>query len=561
MPALRSTATIALAAACLLAPATALADPPADLPQYEVGVARRSIAVGDDGTYAGKPVYLGGYGIGGPSAAGPGLGDRHATGNLGVGPSVRAIVIGDGKDAVAVADIEGQGWFAATKDGPLGLEDMRKAAAKELDGAIPADHVIIQSDHSHGGPDFMGVWGGTPTEYRQFAFSQTVAAIKAAWQDRQSGSLWYGTAPGRDLLSNQFGYDAANKVMDSDVRVLQLRDAKGHRPLATLLNFSAHSTVLGSDNTLATGDWPQQANLLMEARDKDFGDKAMTMVGTLGRTQPADRGCPDASIPDGTPARDLCSLDAYAGRVVARARDAIETSRPLTGSAQVAASSYLVSDPGSSPLLLGMLYGGAALGIPVNRSMLPPFMTGNVIGTVTATARIGDVLLSAGPGEMYPQIPLKVRGTMEQLTAGVRGYMTAGLANDQLGYLIAPYESYPEPIRRSFFDNSFPNGDVLGACPANPGADTCNPGVSPIDNDNYFFNVSHTMGERVTCSLLRGAGELFGVGDQARAAYDRCQVFGNDAALPEGSDLTLSDATAGAPAIPSSIPPGGLAAR
>ena len=102
------------------------------------------------------------------------------------------------------------------------------------------------------------------------------------------------------------------------------------------------------------------------------------------------------------------------------------------------------------------------------------------------------------------------------LVPDLRGYMTAGLANDQLGYLIAPYEAYPEPVRRSFFNQ---RGDE----------------VSPIDNDNYFFNVSHTMGERVTCSLLRGAGDLFG-GDP-RAGYDRCTTFANDLLLPAGSDV------------------------
>ena len=114
---------------------------------------------------------------------------------------------------------------------------------------------------------------------------------------------------------------------------------------------------------------------------------------------------------------------------------------------------------------------------------------------------------------MYPQIARKVREQMPGLT----GYMTAGLADDQLGYLIAPYEAYPEPIRRSFFNQ---RGDE----------------VSPIDNDNYFFNVSHTMGERVTCSLLRGAGELFGRGTAPRDGYDRCATFPDDAASPPGAD-------------------------
>jgi hypothetical protein len=137
-----------------------------------------------------------------------------------------------------------------------------------------------------------------------------------------------------------------------------------------------------------------------------------------------------------------------------------------------------------------------------------------VLGTVTSSLRIGDVLLSAFPGEAYPQIALKVA----ELANDARGFMTAGLANDQLGYLIAPYESYPEPIRRSFFNQA---GDE----------------ISPIDNDNYFFSVSHTMGERVTCAALRGAGELFGRGMDYRSAYDRCAPFLNDAAMAPGADI------------------------
>jgi len=233
--------------------------------------------------------------------------------------------------------------------------------------------------------------------------------------------------------------------------------------------------------------------------------------------------------------------------VVDRTAVALADAQPLRGPAKVAAESFLVTDPTSNALLLGMLYGGEPLGIPINRSMTPPWLAGNVLGTVTATARIGDVLLSAGPGEMYPQIPLKVREIVES-TPGVQGYMTAGLANDQLGYLIAPYEAYPQPIKASFFDAGFANGDVIGACTGSPGPMCAgDPTPSPIDNDNYFFNVSHTMGERVTCSLLRGAGDVLERGSAPRDAYNRCATFPNDSALPEGSDIAISDATAGLP--------------
>ncbi len=345
-------------------------------------------------------------------------------------------------------------------------------------------------------------------EYRKLVFDRTVDAIVEAYRTRREGRLYYGTAPGRDLLSNQFDYDKANEVVDSDVRVLQARDRRG-RPFVTLLDFSAHATVLGSGNTKATGDWVQAANPLLAKR---FGGEAVTVVATLGRTQPADRGCRTPGLTGD--AASLCSLDDYASRVVDRAAEAAANARPLTGQPVVGGRSYLIRDVSSNALLLGLLVGGAPIGAPLNRSLGPPWLTGNVIGTVAASMRIGDLLMTAFPGEAYPQIAFKVA----DVARDAKGFMTAGLANDQLGYLIAPYEAYPEPIRRSFFNQ---RGDE----------------ISPIDNDNYFFNVSHTMGERLTCAALRGAGELFGRGSAYRDAYDRCAAFVNDAAEAPGADV------------------------
>jgi hypothetical protein len=470
---------------------------------YLVGAANHSINPDPDGTFAGKPVYLGGYGIGGGS---PVLAGRPATGILGKGLSVRAFAVSDGDRSFAVADIESQGWFVAMKNGPYGLLDMRKEVARRTGGVLGAEDVVIQSNHSHSGPDPLGVWGGVPDEYLKYVADQTVATIVEAFWAMEPAKLYYGTAPGRDLLSNQFDYDAANAAVDSDVRVLQARN--GDRTVATLLNFSAHTTVLGSGNTKVSGDWVQAANPLLEQR---LGGKAVTMVGTLGRTQPADRGCSDPGAV-GEDARNLCTINDYATRVVDRAAQAAANAQPLPGEPVVSARSYLVQDPATNAPIMGLQYAGGAIGAPLTRSMSAPWLTGNVLGTITSTARIGDVLLSAGPGEMYPQIPLKIAELV-----GARGHMTAGLAGDQLGYLIAPYKSYPEPVRRSFFNQ---RGDE----------------VSPIDNDNYFFNVSHTMGERVTCSLLRGAGETAGAGNAYRKQYQPCAVFANDMLKAHGAD-------------------------
>jgi hypothetical protein len=472
---------------------------------YRVGIADRAINPSANGSFDGQPVYLGGYGFG----SGPILTGRTADGILGSGIHVRAIAVSDGTHATAIADIETQGLFAATKDGPYGMVDMRRRVQAATGGGLPAESTVIQSDHSHSGPDTMGVWGGVPVAYRKLIADRTVEAIAEAYRTMRPGTLYYGTAPGRDLLSNQFDYDAQNQVVDSDVRVLQARAPDG-RPFATLLNFSAHPTVLGASNRKVSGDWVQAANPLLTER---FGGEATTVVGTLGRTQPADRGCADAPLPPAGPARDACSIRSYAERVVERAEDAAVGARPLGGHALVDARSFLVQDVASNAAILGLDYAGQPAGAELNRSITPPWLIGNVLGTTTASLRIGDVLVSAMPGEAYPQIPLRVRGLVQ-----ARGYMTAGLAGDQLGYLIAPYTAYPEPIRRTAFNQ---RGDE----------------VSPLDNDNYFFNVSPTMGERVTCSLLRGAGEVFGRGTAIRDSQGSCAPFANDALNGAGADV------------------------
>ena len=476
---------------------------------YFVGAASRAINPDRDGTFDAKPVYLGGYGLGGDTAVTEG---RKATGILGEGLHVRAFAVSDGTRNIAVADLESQGWFVAQRDASYGLMDMRKEVEKRTKGALKATNVVVQSDHTHGGPDGLGVWGGVPLAYRKLVFDRTVEAIVEAYQTRKEGTLYYGTAPGRDLLQNQFDYDEANKVMDSDVRVLQARD-EFNRPFVTVLDFSAHAAALGSGNTHATGDWPQTANEDMARR---FGGEVVTVVATLGRTQPNDHGCPGVER-ETTDAHFLCHLTDYTKGVVDRTAQAIANAKPLPGKPFVDGRSYLIQDVTSNALLLGLLVGGPAAGAPLNRSETPPWLTGNVLGTVVASLRIGDTLMSAFPGEAYPQIALKIAS----IAKDAHGFMTAGLANDQLGYLIAPYEAYPEPVRRSFFNEDGDSPD-------------------PISNDNYFFNVSHTMGERVTCAALRGAGELFGKGNAYWQAYERCPMFANDLALPAGSDVSLS---------------------
>jgi hypothetical protein len=537
-----------------------------------------------DAMLANHDFFLGGYGFGSGRVAGqvdvPGvsdaLGDRYATGILGDGAHSRAFAVSDGKATIVLSQIETQGYFSAYKQGPFGENEIRQDAATQIaalaakagvvtapgnsggqrqdgkhDAVAPvptASQIVVDSDHSHGGPDTAGVWGGVPTSYLKLVHDQTVQAIVDAWTAMRPATLTYGiahagvsgeaqyepsnfdaaTGKGNWLLHNQFSYDPNNQTMDDEIRVLQAKDPETGKVLDTYSNFSAHPDILGSDNRNVTGDYVGRLDLAME---NAFGGFGMDQVATLGREQPNGPGCPQYSgVPDSNADAALCQLDAYAALVLDEVKLALDDAKPMTGAPTVAMNSYLLNDVTTSAVLAGITYAGVPLGVPAGRAVNAPWYTGTVLGTPYFVGRIGSVLITGGPGEMYAQIWQKVKDTVVKgdPSSGITSVMDIGTAGDFLGYIIAPLEAYPEPAFTSVASHDTNcNGvpDPAAVCP------------SPVDNDNYFFNISHTFGERLTCDFLRGAGDIV-AGDAQKywSTYNRCVAFANDLALPPGQD-------------------------
>lgn len=525
----------------------------APLPVYRVGGAAELINPTD--AMVADNFHLGGYGFASTTIAGKQVGgsvgyDRLAKGSLGTdgyGAHTRALAIGDGVHVIELAQVETQGYFDSYKQGPFGIEEIRRHAAERINAlhrgpTITAGQILVSSDHSHGGPDTVGVWGGVPTSYLRLVHDRTVTALVEAYQRMRPANLYYGVAhagvegeptlypaPGNDpLLTNQFRNDPNNLVVDDELRVLQAKDPKTHTVIATYLNYSAHPTVLDSDNRFVTGDYPGVVSGLLA---KTYGGFGFDQVATLGRTQPARTGCPDKALSG--PAAFRCDLDGYAGRVLKRAKLAVAAARPLTGTATVALHSYLIEDLTTNAILVAGSYGGYAFGAPIYRAVNPPWYTGDLLGTDSYSGRIGDILISGGPGEMYPQIVAEVRSA----ASGLRGYLNIGTAGDFLGYIVYPLSAYPEPVRRSLFDGDPPPAG--GTCSGVPSPIGC---PDPVGNDNFFFNASLTFGTRLTCSLLRGAGDIL-AGDPRTywSSVPVCQAFSDDLNRAADADTKYPD--------------------
>jgi hypothetical protein len=409
--------------------------------------------------------------------------------------------------AVVIADIETQGMFAAYKGGGYGLRDIAVAAAAVRPpvggvGGLDADRMILAADHTHSGPDTIGAWGFVPQDYMQRVKDLAVAAIVEAYDRRVQSTLWSGRALAADLVYNQNCTEALNQdpspvypgpsacnlpdqdVKDAWVHVLQARSVATGAVVTTLVSFNAHATLGGAGGL--HGDWPQFLSDQLTAR---YGGTGIAMEGAVGRIQPCR---PQCSFTD--PAQFGSATDRRGKYLHALG---LKVDAALSGASRVVGTVWaertFVREPITSPTVLALFAGGSAVGAELRRSNSAPWLVGSVIGTPVTSIAIGKVLLSGYPGEAYPNIHVGVGTAVSAaVPGGLIDHIPLGLANDQLGYLIAPAEAWP----------------MVAA--------------EVAVNDNSIFNVSQTIGDHVMCASIANAGRIF----RGVVAPPRCVAYG-----------------------------------
>jgi len=481
----------ALAALCSAAAPAAAARPTGN---YLVGATTRDI------TPQGV-VNLGGFGLGDGTVIPDAIIGRGGRGQSeGERIAARAVVFDDGKQAIAIADIETQGMFAAYEDGPWGLSDIAASVAERVPG-LKAENILIASDHTHSGPDTIGAWGGPQPGYLQFVHDQTVDAIVAAYRARRRASVRAGRSDAPDLIYNQSCTEALNQSKQPDYtgpdvcptpgkdgmfRVVQATAPAG-KVVATLAVYAAHPTAGGAPGL--HGDWPQFLSDAMSAR---YGGVGIAMIGAVGGTQPCRPAC--AFTKPSNPGYDIADRrTAYLTNYLSRVEDAVQSAKAVRG--PVRAAQGTIREPITGPAVLALFAAGQYTGSPLLRSRQSPWVVGTTIRTVTSALRVGGVLFSGTPGEGFPAIGSGIRDAVE----GEDEVIQLGLAGDQLGYLIAPARYVP----------------IIAA-------------EVPV-NDNIIFNVSPTIGDHVMCSDIRLALSVGfdGASPAGCAPYDAADAAGD----------------------------------
>lgn len=146
---------------------------------------------------------------------------------------------------------------------------MRRAVA--LATGIPGPQVLISCTHTHSGP-VSGTslsWSDDPTvpppdpAYLERVTQSIVQAATEALAARRPAKLAWTAADARGVGGNRISPDG---VVDPEVGILSLRTAEQGEPLAVVLIYAMHPTVLHEDSTLVSSDFPHYARQTLRER-------------------------------------------------------------------------------------------------------------------------------------------------------------------------------------------------------------------------------------------------------------------------------------------------------
>lgn len=225
-------------------------------------------------------------------------------------------------------------------------------------------------------------------------------------------------------------------VVDPELTVTRIDTLEG-KPLAALVNFTAHPTFMSGEDMLFSGDWPGHLQRTLESLIGG-GVTAMYYNGAEGDQSPTPRA-------DETPSR-WERAERYGRELGIVAWRQWETTKTQPG-ARLAYHSEKIALPERTWHPEFMKTGGAEYGLSEElfKEMLPRMFPSE---TDCVALRVGDLLIVGVPGEMAASLGLKVKEEGRKQT-GAAHPTIGGLADAWLSYIL-PAEEY----RRGGYESS-----------------------------------------------------------------------------------------------------------
>lgn len=296
------------------------------------------------------------------------------------------------------------------------LIGLPRVVVQEIERAVqqiaPAAQLVVAATHTHHGPDTLGLWG--PDEMTRGVDETYLARLKETIAVTALEALHHMRPADLRSVAIHVPGVARNgrdpEIRDEELSCLQFVAAGHNKPHATLLVYPCHPEVLWDDNPHITADYLASMRRVVEHAT---GAPCVGMVGALG-------GMMTPAMPGNT-FEDAERMGVILGEAALAALSQAHA-RPV----EYAVYRRSVFDlPLANPLFLMAMQAGLLAG-PLNDDA--------TLTTEASLLRLGDTAIFFMPGEVLPRLGLAYKEEMR--SAGIRHAVLAGLANDELGYIL-----------------------------------------------------------------------------------------------------------------------------
>jgi hypothetical protein len=184
----------------------------------------------------------------------------------------RVLVLEQGAESAAIVSVDALAmhpWITA---------EVRKRAA---DLGIRTDGVLVAATHNHATPVGLraGMFARLDEPRAEELVARICAAISEAWNARRPATLGVASVTvdtvGRNRRDPEW-------PIDPELRVVLVDSDAG--PVATLVNFACHATVLSAQNLQLSGEFPGAAARLLQ---RETGAPCVYLNGACGDINPA----------------------------------------------------------------------------------------------------------------------------------------------------------------------------------------------------------------------------------------------------------------------------------
>ncbi|MDT0553144.1 neutral/alkaline non-lysosomal ceramidase N-terminal domain-containing protein [Urechidicola vernalis] len=315
----------------------------------------------------------------------------------------KAVVINNGESSLAIVTLDCIGLLYPD------VQKIRKRAASLISTInLPAERIIISSNHVHTGPDVVGIWGasqiesGVDDEYMEKMIETTAQVIAKASKNLDPVSTRYSAG----TFGEKWVHNISEPEIDRSLTVLQFLNDSG-KNVASLTNFACHPTIYDAVHNEVSADF---VGVFYNEMAKEVKGEHLFLQGAIGGWVQPDKE------------NQSFEIGVKRGTELANAvKEQLKQMKPMESSKIQFANSVFelpVSNPGWSQL--------SKLGV-IKREI------GETTTTEVAWFSIGSAQFITHPGETPPAYSFYSKELMNSEPKFVMG-----LTLDAMGYILKP---------------------------------------------------------------------------------------------------------------------------